>query len=585
MREKGHYGEAQTLIKKAIDAAAEESARGVYLGNLALVYLEEENYSLAESTILRSMDLPDTENLPVHRLRRLGAIACARQQFGEGIAELEEALKQAEKLNLEQLQAVIFEDLGNASRDKGDLDASRRSYQKALDIDKKQQLETLELATLYDNWGLLDLKQKKTSDAEQHFLTAKRILEKDMGSHSARTALCATHLALAYREQNRMFDAESMFRQALAVEREEVSDDAPILARCINDYADLLRSEHRDAEAKEMLSAANKPHPTSGAAASASPLTDAATVSRETLFAGTGKTQVKTPFGNFSVWVDNAKWKQTHTGKAGELTFTNTDGVSHAELMTQKIAMSLEVLKAATLANFRAIDPDAKVTKEENVKVNGKDLVMMEADVSFSHIPFKVLVYIFGGKSGTVQLSTLTFRDLYQEKVSQLREFANGLQIDDDPVDTLPSTTRKLVSLNDGKASIAYDTTKWSQNPSQGVGQIVFSSLAGDGFAVVTIEKIAAPFERLPELVLLNMRRADANAKLVVKEKRLVNGTQVWFLKVEASPKGIPLVYLQYLYTGAEGTIQVATFTGRNLIEAKEADLLSFLNSFQASSK
>lgn len=584
LREKGHYSEAFTMIKKAIDAATDDSARGAFISNLALVLLDEENFSLAESTLLRSMDLPDSENLPVHRLRRLGAIACARKQFTEGIPELEQALKHAEKLNLQQLQGTIFEDLGNASRDKGDLDASLGFYQKALDIDKRPQVETLELAMLYDNWGLLDLKQKKLSDAEQHFLTAKRILEKDVGSQSARTALCAAHLAWVYREQNRMFDAESLFRQSLAVEREEVSDDAPILRRCINDYADLLRSEHRDAEAKEMISAANKQHQ-SRVDTSASPLPDAASVSRETLLAQSGKTPVKAPFGNFSVWIDNSKWKQTKSSKTGELTFSNTDGVSHAELMSQKIPLSTEVLKTATIANFRAVDPDAKVITQQNVKVNGKDLVMMELDFSVNHMPYRFFGYLFGGKSGSIQLMAFTFRDLYQEKLSQLREFANGLQIDDDPMDAMPSNTRKLVSLNDGKESIAYDTTKWSQNPSPGSGQILFSSLAGDGFAVVTIEKIAVPFERLPELAMMNMRKADANVKLLFKEKRLVNGTQVWFLKTEASPQGIPLVYLQYLYSGAEGTIQVATFTGRNLIESKEPDLLSFLEGFQANVK
>jgi tetratricopeptide (TPR) repeat protein len=584
LRDKGHYAEALTMLKKAVDAAANDSMRSLYLSNLALAYLAEENLTLAENTLLKSMDLPDNENLPAHRLDRLGVLACARKQFAEGIPELEEAFKQSEKMNQPGLQALILKDLGNANRDKGDLDAAGGYYQKSLAVEKQPKLETLQLAVLYDNWGLLDLRQKKISDAEQHFLAAKRIFEKSVGSQSARTALCAYHLAQAYRAQNRFSEAEAMFRQSLAVERDEVSREAPILQRIVNDFADCLQTQHRDAEAKQVLNMATKRNEIGAATlTSRLPFADAKAVSVEMLPAYTGKTQVKAPFGNFSIWIDSAKWKQTHSSKSGQLTFSNIDGISQAVLMSEKIGAPLAALKDAVMSNFQKASPDVKVISEQHVKLNGKELLMMELDASINQMPYRSLGYFFGGKSGTVQLIVMTFKDVYNENLPQLRDFANGLQVDDDPMD--PLSSRKVLTVNDGKASIAYDTTKWVEIPSHQAGKIAFSSTSGDGFAAVTCEKIFVPFERLPDVAFLNLRNQDANARLILKEKRQINGTPVWFLKIEASPGGIPLVLLQYLYSAAEGTVQVAAGTGRNLIESKEPDLLGFLAGFQTSGK
>jgi len=68
-----------------------------------------------------------------------------------------------------------------------------------------------------------------------------------------------------------------------------------------------------------------------------------------------------------------------------------------------------------------------------------------------------------------------------------------------------------------------------------------------------------------------------------LKEKRKVNGTDVWFLKLEAEINQIPMIMCGYYYSGKTGTVQVVTLTGKNLFGEIEQDFMSFLNGLRIS--
>ena len=83
------------------------------------------------------------------------------------------------------------------------------------------------------------------------------------------------------------------------------------------------------------------------------------------------------------------------------------------------------------------------------------------------------------------------------------------------------------------KVTIKYDPKKWKQQRSDEVGQFTFTHSSGDGYAMVVAERIPTSIDSLPDIVLSNLQLEDPNATIVFKEKRRVNGTDVWFLKIE----------------------------------------------------
>ena len=88
--------------------------------------------------------------------------------------------------------------------------------------------------------------------------------------------------------------------------------------------------------------------------------------------------------------------------------------------------------------------------------------------------------------------------------------------------------------------------------------------------------EVTLPDGRL-ESVMGHLR--DVSGVESVREKRRrVNGTEVLMLEIDTSLRGVPLTYLGYFYGGSPGTVQLLTFTGRNLVDEFRADFEEFLN-------
>ncbi len=84
-------------------------------------------------------------------------------------------------------------------------------------------------------------------------------------------------------------------------------------------------------------------------------------------------------------------------------------------------------------------------------------------------------------------------------------------------------------------------------------GRFSLKLKAGDGYGLVITERVPIPPDSFPSIALENAKKADPKAKITFQEKRKVNGLDVWFLKMEAVVKGIPLSYRGYYYVGKGG--------------------------------
>lgn len=148
------------------------------------------------------------------------------------------------------------------------------------------------------------------------------------------------------------------------------------------------------------------------------------------------------------------------------------------------------------------------------------------------------------------------------------------------PVSILPtSPSSHPLSLRDLQKSVQYDPRKWQQYTElTDDRRLLLRHRNGDGAAVVGASRIVVPLESVPDLELAFLRRADPGARITFKERRQVNGTDVMFLKAEATVKGILFSYYTYFYNDGVGSHQILATTGRNLIDEYDRDFMEILN-------
>lgn len=292
--------------------------------------------------------------------------------------------------------------------------------------------------------------------------------------------------------------------------------------------------------------------------------------------------RIKTPFGDFALWIDDSQWKEGKAGEVGVLTFANTNGEGFAKIVSERIAIPLQALRNAALSNMQAKDQGAKILSEETRIVNGKQVLALQMAATLQGIPFRFYGYCYSGTSGSLQVWAYTAESVFQNNLEAFDGFLNGLEISDQelpsPAPGVPSAKDGVLFFNAAKMSVKYAPDKWKQNPSTETGRFTFHHSSGDAYALVIAERIGVDMDALPEIALKNAAAQDPNAKIVFRDKRRVNGAELWFLKLEAEIKKIPFVYCGYYYSGKNGTVQVLTFTAKYLFAEYEKDFMQFLN-------
>ena len=166
----------------------------------------------------------------------------------------------------------------------------------------------------------------------------------------------------------------------------------------------------------------------------------------------------------------------------------------------------------------------------------------------------------------------------------QITVFPDGTwkALPDSPVSATsrPPGASGILQVNRGRSAVYYNPLKWKlQNEEQG-GRSKLEHVEGDGYAMVIAERVGMPIDVLKNIALQNAKTAAPDASIVAEEPREVNGADLLMLQIEGTVSGIPFTYLGYYYTGEYGSIQVITFTGRNLFAEFRPDFEELLNGF-----
>ncbi len=293
---------------------------------------------------------------------------------------------------------------------------------------------------------------------------------------------------------------------------------------------------------------------------------------------GKAPKRVKASFGEFSLLVDEQKWK-VDTTEGGVQSFKHVSGEAWVKVISERTGLPLEVLREAALANMRPQDPTVKLLRDERRTVSGRPVLLLEMRPTIKQIPFHFMGYVYGGSSGSVQVWTYTTEAMFAQQREQLMELLNGLSIADQPMpEAKKAPDAGLLTLAVEELRIQFDAKKWTSAETAEAGRFSLKHKTGDGYGLVITERVPVPLDSFPAIALENAKKADPNAKITFQEKRTVNGLEVWFLKIEAVVKGIPLSYRGYYYSGSKGAVQLLTFTSAGLMGEYESDFMALLN-------
>jgi hypothetical protein len=140
---------------------------------------------------------------------------------------------------------------------------------------------------------------------------------------------------------------------------------------------------------------------------------------------------------------------------------------------------------------------------------------------------------------------------------------------------------RKRMPTAFGNFALWVDETRWKTGKSDEAGVMTFNDFSGAGYAKVISERIGIPTDALKGIALANMKKMAPDAKIVLEEKRTVNGKQVLVLQYEGSYQDIPFRFYGYFHGGTSGTIQAITWTSAILFADSEASFTEFLDGLE----
>lgn len=142
--------------------------------------------------------------------------------------------------------------------------------------------------------------------------------------------------------------------------------------------------------------------------------------------------------------------------------------------------------------------------------------------------------------------------------------------------------SKTRIGLPYGDFALSINPKEWQQAENRG-GTILFRQVNGDGYAMVITEPAGVPngLSGLKTAILNNTKKNVPDLKVTLDDKRTVAGHEVLVLGMEGTVSGVSLRYLNNAYSGPSGTIQVLTYTGRDVFEKNLPIFTELLNGLE----
>ena len=187
----------------------------------------------------------------------LGDVLYSHGDYSQAETAYREALALARKLRVKEHNDVAAQlsGLGLTLWQKGDLTEAEAALREALEIDRKVYGTNAHwyIAALLNNLALVLQSQGNLDRAESLFIEANEMRKKVVGPENLDLAIGLHNLAALAHSQNRLTDAESRERDAIAMVRRLGNEDL-FLPAALDRLGDILKDEGKPDEAYEMVS-------------------------------------------------------------------------------------------------------------------------------------------------------------------------------------------------------------------------------------------------------------------------------------------------------------------------------------------
>lgn len=143
-----------------------------------------------------------------------------------------------------------------------------------------------------------------------------------------------------------------------------------------------------------------------------------------------------------------------------------------------------------------------------------------------------------------------------------------------------PAATTQ-VAVPFGDAVFWMDGGRWNEQSREG-GRLVFGGSDGKSFGMIVSEGLGGiPTSSMKNVALTNAKKLDPSARVVVEERRLVNGRDLLYLEMDVTGQGIPFRFTGYYHGGVKSNLQVIGYTVRGEFDATRASLEEFINGIE----
>jgi hypothetical protein len=146
---------------------------------------------------------------------------------------------------------------------------------------------------------------------------------------------------------------------------------------------------------------------------------------------------------------------------------------------------------------------------------------------------------------------------------------------------TKPAAATEVLKSNKGYFELWYNPAKWKPITASEINRSAEFALQhtnGDAYAMAIVERISMPVASLKKTALENAKKVAPDANIAYEEDRVVNGVKLSAMRMEFTIQDVPYTYYGYYWGGDAGSLQVVTYTGRNLFKEYESDLTDLLN-------
>jgi hypothetical protein len=140
-----------------------------------------------------------------------------------------------------------------------------------------------------------------------------------------------------------------------------------------------------------------------------------------------------------------------------------------------------------------------------------------------------------------------------------------------------PAASGRRYAAPSGEFALWLDPDKWIEMR-RDPGRITFQHRNGQAYAMLISDASTLTTDALRGVVLNTARNTDRDVRILMEERRRVNGQELLCLQLLGKVQNVPFRYYGYYYGGPAGNVQLVTYTLETAFAANQADFTDLLN-------